>query len=132
MPATQATGPLRLTPHDVAALPHRLPHLVRDARPGAVVVVDVSSAAPPPADLGLLLTVLWRRVGPTGQVHLTGASAAQLLTWDQLGLTPARIRQTVYGAGAPRPTAPRAQDVLTSAPAQRAAPADRLVTRAAA
>lgn len=132
MNATQSSVFLRLTPHDVAALPHRLPHLVRHAQPGAAVTVDVSTAAPPPADLGLLLTVLSWRIGPTGQLHLTGASEAQLLTWDRLGLTPAHIRQTVYGADAPHTTALGRPEVPTPAPAQRAATADRPVLQAAA
>ena len=132
MPTTSSTVSLLLTPQDIAALPHRMPHLVRDARPGAAVAVDVRAAAPPPAALALLLTVLWRRVGPTGEVHLAGASEGQLSTWDRLGLTPQRIRETVHGAGAPRATALGPLELLTSPPGQRAAQADRLVAPAAA
>ena len=120
---------LRLTPDDTAHLPLRIARLVRDVSVGAHVVVDVTSAQPQPAGLGLLLSVLWRRVGAGGQVDITGATQAELLRWGRLGLTPDHVRVAVHG------TAQTARDAgpvaIPSPPRQRTPLPDRALVPSA-
>lgn len=90
-----------LTRRQADDLPLELPRLLaqQDVRPGDRVTVDL-------ADLGsvhltgleLLLTVLWRRAGPHGQVLLTGGSRGLRAQLDSLQVTSAGCRAAVYGA----------------------------------
>lgn len=97
---------LTLSNADANGLPCRLPGLLAqtDVRPGDAVTVDLTSAASVHlSGLELLLTVLWRRVGPSGDVKLVGGAPGLHAEIGSLGMTSRAGRAAVYG---PLPAAP--------------------------
>ncbi len=112
-PAPRAHRParssvLKLSDADALQLPCRLPALLSqtDVRPGNAVTIDLASAASVHlTGLWLLLTVLWRRVGPYGDVTLLGGAPALQAQLRSLDITASAARAAVYG---PLPAAPLA------------------------
>ena len=91
---------LALTPAEAADLPRWLPRVLAaaDVRDADSVTVNLDEAASVHlTGLALLLSVLWRRVGPYGQVTLSGGSRALRAQLERLGLTPQDCRALVYG-----------------------------------
>lgn len=124
-PAARADRPprssvLKLSDADALQLPCRLPTLLSqsDVRPGDAVTVDLTSAASVHlTGLKLLLTALWRRVGPRGHVTLVGGTPSLQAHLRSLDITPDATRAAVYG---PLPAAPPRAGELPFAPAPRA------------
>lgn len=110
-PATRPDRPpqpivLTLSGADAHDLPCRLPALLAQAgvRRGDAVTVDLASPASVHlSGLELLLAVLWRRVGPSGDVRLVGGTPGLHAQLSSLGVTPGAVRAAVYG---PPPAAP--------------------------
>ena len=108
--ASSTTGAPRsvtmtLTPQQADDLPLSLPGLLasHDVRPGDHVTVDLADLhSVHLTGLELLMTVLWRRVAPHGEVLLTGGTPGLRAQLDCLDLTPARCRAATYD----RPPAP--------------------------
>lgn len=91
---------LTLSPRSAQDLPRSLPRLLadKDLRPGAHVTVDLGETASVHlTGLALLLTVLWRRVGPQGELTVTGGSPGLRAQLDSLDITPAACRAMVFG-----------------------------------
>lgn len=93
---------LTLSPAQAQRVGPAVPQLVEelDPRTGDRVTVDLAAAAC--ADLtglALLLSTLWRRAGPDGDVALAGGTPALRAQLTSLGVTPAACRASVYGAG---------------------------------
>ena len=92
---------LTLTPQQADDLPLRLSHVLaqRDLRPGDRVTVDLADLhSVHLTGFGLLMRSLWRRVGPDGDVLLTGGARGLRAQLETLDITPASCRATVYGA----------------------------------
>ena len=110
-PRTQRLGPcvLVLSEADAEQLPSRLPRLLAkaDVQTGDRVTVDLASARSVHlTGLGLLLTVLWRRVGPSGDVTVVGGTPRLHAQLSCLGMTSAAARAAVYGPEAAAPASP--------------------------
>lgn len=119
-PHTRARPRRRLPQDVVLTLSHgsaqdlgpRVPRLMaaHDVGAGDRVTVDLRDASCADlAGLELLLSVLWRRVGPHGRVVLTGGRPGLRAQLSSLGITPARCRATVYGSSQPSSPAVPAQ-----------------------
>lgn len=96
---------LTLTPTQAADLPHWLPRLLAGTgpTPGARVTVDLGGVSSVHlSGLALLLIVLWRRVGPHGEIVLSGGTRGLRAQLVSVGVTPAACRALVHG----QPTAP--------------------------
>ncbi|MFP5219368.1 MAG: hypothetical protein ACLGIG_06460 [Actinomycetes bacterium] len=92
---------LALDRAQVQHLPHWVPRLVADGDPGPGDAVTVDLGRHPSVHLpglGLLLMVLWRRVGPHGDVTVRGGTSALQATLASLGITARDCRAAVYGA----------------------------------
>lgn len=106
-----------LTAAQAERLPWSLPDLLAhsDLGPNDRVTVDlgdVSSAHL--TGLTLLLRALWRRVGPDGDVTLTGGTPGLRAQLNSLAITPASCRASVHGTP---PVATPAAEWLTPAAA---------------
>lgn len=102
---------LTLTPVQAKDLTRGLPHLLAgvDLGPGDQVAVDLGECASVQlSGLSLLLTMLWRRVGPHGEVTITGGTPGLRAQLISVGITPGQCRAAAYepARGAPVTTAP--------------------------
>lgn len=146
VPATPPARPLEpsgdvtvlVTPAEADELPRCLPRLVERARahPGGRVTVDLGSAARVHlTGLHLLLTVLWRRVGPEGAVELVGGSQSLRARLRSLRVTGQDVRRDVFGSAdraLPQRQEPAAVEAEVPQQRQGARPAARAVRRASA
>ena len=110
-PPARRLGPcvLALSEADAHQLPSRLPRLLAkaDVQTGDRVTVDLASAGSVHlTGLGLLLAVLWRRVGPSGDVTVVGGTQGLHAQLSSLGMTSAAARAAVYGPDAAAPARP--------------------------
>ena len=104
---------LTLDAADAHHLPSRLPALLAqtDVRLGDAVTVDLASAASVHlTGLELLLTVLWRRVGPSGDVALVGGTPGLRAQLRSLGISAGASRLLVHGPLPDGAVARRAED----------------------
>ena len=128
-PAARAARPdrpprpvvLTLSTAEAQDLPCRLGGLLSraDVRPGDAVTVDLGSAASVHlTGLELLLTVLWRRVGASGDVTLVGGTPGLAAQLGSLGITADACRAAVHGSSpAPRPCSEAPAPATTRRPA---------------
>ena len=117
---------LALTPEQAQDLAGALPRLLADSDVGQGDRIDVdlgSAACVDVAGLELLLSVLWRRVGPQGDVAITGGTPGLRAQLRSLGVTAADCRQAVHGPPPPAQgvagtAAVPVQEPLPAVPAQ--------------
>jgi len=100
---------LTLTPQQAAEIPLWLPYVLakQDLQPGDRVTVDLADLhSVHLTGLGLLMCSLWRRVGASGEVLLTGGTRGLRAQLDALDLTPASCRAMVFGSPPAADSAP--------------------------
>jgi len=100
---------LTLTPQQAAEVPLWLPQVLaqHDLQPGDRLTVDLADLQSVHlTGLGLLMRSLWRRVGASGEVLLTGGARGLRAQLDALDITPASCRAAVYGSPPAADSAP--------------------------
>lgn len=109
---------LVLAPAEADDVPRHLARLVEQASPGRGdhITVDLGTATCVHlTGLHLLLSVLWRRVGPSGSVDLIGGSPSLRAQLASLCVMPQHVRRDVFGAAPAAPAQrqePAAESVL--------------------